>query len=64
MLGAGVGEVDGEGLQNPERVRVAHAMLSMPVFGYHRLHLVLRNEDLPGNSVKVAMLGFTFRLPR
>ena len=64
MVGAGVGEVDRGGLQNPESVRVAHAMLSMPVFGYHRLHLVLRNEDLPGNSVNVAMLGFTFRLPR
>ena len=64
MVGAGVGEVDRGGLQNPESIRVAHAMFSMPVFGYHRLHLVLRNEDLPGNSVNVAMLGFTFRLPR
>ena len=64
MVGAGIGEVDREGLQNPESVRVAHAMFSMPVFGYHRLHLVLRNEDLPGNSVNVAMLGFTYRLPR
>ena len=64
MVGVGMGEADREGLQNPERVRVAHAMVSMPVFGYHRLHLVLRNEDLPGNSVNVAMLGFTFRLPR
>jgi len=64
MVGAGIGEVDRGGLEDPENVRVAHAMLSMPVFGYHRLHLVLRNEDLPGNSVNVAMLGFTFRLPR
>ena len=64
MLGAGIGEVDRGGLQSPDDVRVAHAMLSMPVFGYHRLHLVLRNEDLPGSSVNVAMLGFTFRMPR
>ena len=64
MVGAGVGEVDRGGLQNPESIRVAHAMFSMPVFGYHRLHLVLRNEDLPGNRVNVAMLGFTLRLPR
>jgi Flp pilus assembly protein TadD len=64
MVGAGFGELDREGLQNPENVRVAHAMVSLPVFDYHRLHLVLRNEDLPGASVNVAMLGFTFRLPR
>ena len=64
MLGAGIGEIDRAGLQDPESVRVAHAMLSVPVFGYHRLHLVLRNEDLPGNSVNMAMLGFTYRLPR
>jgi hypothetical protein len=63
MLGAGVGEVDRDSLQNPESVRVAHAMLSVPVLDYHRLHLVLRNEDLQGGSVFVAMLGFTFRLP-
>jgi tetratricopeptide (TPR) repeat protein len=64
MVGAGFGEVDREGLQNPENVRVAHAMVSLPVFDYHRLHLVLRNEDLPGATVNVAMLGFTLRLPR
>ena len=64
MLGAGVGEVDRGGLQNKESVRVAHAMLTIPVFGYHRVHLALRNEDLPRNSINVAMLGFTFRLPR
>lgn len=64
LVGAGIGEADREGLPNPESIRVAHAMVSMPVFGYHRLHLVLRNEDLQGASVNVAMLGFTFRLPR
>ena len=64
MVGADIGEVDRDGLQNPESMRVAHAMLSMPIFGYHRLHLVLRNEDLPADSVNVAMLGFTFRLLR
>ena len=64
MLGAGVGKIDRDGMQNPESVRVAHALLSVPVLGYHRLHLVLRNEDLQGDSVNVAMLGFTFRLPR
>lgn len=64
VVGAGVGEVNYGGLGNPDRVNVAHAMFTMPVFGFHRAHLVLRNENLPGGDVNVAMIGFTYRLPR
>jgi tetratricopeptide (TPR) repeat protein len=64
MVGGGVGEVDRSGQQNSERVNVVHAMVSMPVFGYHRLHFVLRNEDVEGDSFNTAMIGFTYRLPR
>ena len=64
VLGVGTGEVDFGGLDDTDRIAVAHAMLTVPVFGFHRAHLVLRREDLPGGDVNVAMVGFTYRLPR
>ena len=63
LLGAGAGEVDRNGVANPDRVAVAHAMLSAPLFGYHRLHLTFRHENLPTDDINIAMLGVTLRLP-
>jgi len=64
LIGAGAGEIDVNGVANPDRVTVAHALLSVPIFGYHRLHLTLRHESLPDEDMNVAMLGVTLRLPQ
>ena len=64
VVGAGVGEINYGGLEDPDDVTVAHAMFTIPVFGFHRAHLALRHEQLPGSDVNIAMLGFTYRLPR
>jgi tetratricopeptide (TPR) repeat protein len=64
VLGGGLGEVNYGGLDNPDNVTVAHAMFTMPVFGFHRAHLAVRHEKLPGGDVNIAMIGFTYRLPR
>jgi len=64
MVGGGAGKIDRDGIANPDRVSVGHAMLTIPVFGFHRLQLVFRHENLPTNSYNVAMLGLTLRLPR
>lgn len=64
VLGAGVGEVNYGGLDNPDDLSVVHALFSMPVFGIHRAHLAVRHEQLPGGDINTAMLGFTYRLPR
>lgn len=64
VIGGGGGEVNYGGLASPDSVTVAHAMFTMPVFGFHRAHLAVRHEKLPGEDVNVAMLGFTYRLPR
>ena len=63
LVGGGLGEVDRGDLDGPDSVSVAHLMASMPVFGFHRLHFVVRHENLPNDSVNVAMLGFTYRMP-
>ena len=64
VFGAGLGEVNYGGLEVSDDVTVAHAMFTMPVFGFHRAHLAVRHEKLPGGDVNVAMVGFTYRLPR
>ncbi len=64
VVGGGVGEVDYGGLTDPDRVSVTHAVLTVPVFGFHRASFAVRHEDLPGGNVNVAMVGFTYRLPR
>lgn len=63
MVGGGAGEIDRGGVANPDRVSLGHAMLTMPIFGFHRLHLVFRHENLPTTSHNVAMLGVTLRFP-
>ena len=64
VIGGGAGEVNYGGLAGRDHVSVAHAMFTMPVFGFHRAHLAIRHEKLPGDDVNVAMIGFTVRLPR
>lgn len=64
VVGGGAGEVNYGGLASRDSVSVAHAMFTLPVFGVHRAHLAVRHEKLPGDDINVAMIGFTYRLPR
>ena len=38
-------------------------MVSIPIFGFHRLQFVLRRESVPDGDFNIAMLGVTLRLP-
>ena len=64
VVGGGYGEVTGDNALTRESVNVAHGMLSMPIFGFHRLQFVLRRESVPGGNFNIAMLGITLRLPQ
>jgi len=64
LAGGGYGEVSTVDTLNPQSVKVAHAMLSVPIFGFHRLNVMFRHEDGPAGDFNVAMLGMTLRLPK
>jgi tetratricopeptide (TPR) repeat protein len=63
LVGGGFGQVDTMVVPGSEDIRVAHAIVSIPL-GFHRLHLIYRHEKVAGSSINIAMLGFTFRSPR
>jgi Flp pilus assembly protein TadD len=63
LVGGGYGEVDSINSLSKESVNVMHGMVSMPIFGFHRLQFVLRRESVPDGDFNIAMLGVTLRLP-
>jgi Flp pilus assembly protein TadD len=63
MVGGGYGQVDSVNALSKEDVNVIHGLVSMPIFGFHRLQFVLRRESVPSGDFNIAMLGVTLRLP-
>lgn len=64
LVGGGFGRVETIAGAGEDDVEVAHAIAFLPVFGYHRINLTLRREQVGGESYNIAMLGFTYRFAR
>ena len=64
LVGGGIGRVETIAGAGEDDVEVAHAIAFVPVFGYHRINLTLRREQVAGESYNIAMLGFTYRFAR
>lgn len=64
LVGGGAGRTEDTVVAPGQDIRVAHAVAFVPVFGYHRLNITLRREEVGAERFDVAMLGFTYRLAR
>lgn len=63
LVGGGYGEIDATATSRSDNVKVAHVIAYIPIFGYHRLNLTFRHEEVAGANFDTAVIGFMLRLP-
>lgn len=64
LVGGGSGSVKSSVLGTEQDIKVTQAVAFIPLFGYHRLILTLRREEVGGESFNIGMVGFTYRMIR
>jgi Tfp pilus assembly protein PilF len=63
-LGLGAGRAEGVDGAPDTGITTGHALLSVPVATYQRVHLLVRREDTPGSDLTLVSLGLSLRMPR